>query len=525
MATTTIPWNDGSGDNITLTYTSASGSQTVSVSSDANTGLSARMKNITFTSGVGSIARVLTVLQESNSEYVSITYNDVCITYNDTGIAYPYAEEYIVFVDPNVEAVCATNWGDGVGIKPSQAAAVTSISQSFQNNTDITSFDEFQYFTGVTSMGSAFYGSSLTKITFPSSGMRTINNGSAWGSLFRNCTSLVEIDFGDFCRGSDSYNAQFQMFTNCSALTTIHFSSFEQMNYIVKHPTFQASDTIFGYNTNTHYVYLGGSELTSLVVPDGTTELRAAVCMRFNRLQSVSFPSTLTTIGTRAFEGCSALASVTIPSSVTSIGERAFAECRGITGFSSPVSLPLSAIISTGHKDGTLYINGDATGNGNLYIGYGKVIITGDFTGSSSGHQFGRDGTQEASAYDFVLKIGGNMTKPGTSGACFYNMNTVFFELGGQLTMESSTANFITNVKQGCIYHLAYNGIAGTVRALLYNGAAAVWGRIDKIYVGPGTSQAGDQAILDQYLADTDWAQYSSKLDIWYNYTGIYKEQ
>ena len=64
MATTTIPWGDGSGDNIYLTYSSASGDQTVEVSSDANTG-SARSKVVTFTSGVGSIVQQLTVNQEA----------------------------------------------------------------------------------------------------------------------------------------------------------------------------------------------------------------------------------------------------------------------------------------------------------------------------------------------------------------------------------------------------------------------------------------------------------------------------
>ena len=49
MATTTIPWNDGSGDNITLTYPAASGNQTVLVSSDANTTGVERTKNIVFT--------------------------------------------------------------------------------------------------------------------------------------------------------------------------------------------------------------------------------------------------------------------------------------------------------------------------------------------------------------------------------------------------------------------------------------------------------------------------------------------
>lgn len=75
MATTTIPWGDGSGDNIYLTYSSASGDQTVEVSSDANTG-SARTKVVTFTSDIGSIEQILTVSQEAGApqEYTA-TFN------------------------------------------------------------------------------------------------------------------------------------------------------------------------------------------------------------------------------------------------------------------------------------------------------------------------------------------------------------------------------------------------------------------------------------------------------------------
>jgi hypothetical protein len=62
MATTTIPWDDGSGDNIYFTYPSASGDQTVEVSSDANTG-SARSKVVTFTAG--SATQTLTVNQDA----------------------------------------------------------------------------------------------------------------------------------------------------------------------------------------------------------------------------------------------------------------------------------------------------------------------------------------------------------------------------------------------------------------------------------------------------------------------------
>lgn len=70
MATTTIPWDDGSGDNIYLTYPSASGDQTVEVSSDANTG-SARTQTVTFTAG--SVVQILTVNQDGGPRQYTLT--------------------------------------------------------------------------------------------------------------------------------------------------------------------------------------------------------------------------------------------------------------------------------------------------------------------------------------------------------------------------------------------------------------------------------------------------------------------
>lgn len=72
MATTTIPWGDGSGDNITLTYASGAGNQSVTVSSDANTG-AARTKTVTF-SATGVTPVVLIVNQEAGSFPVFYPY-------------------------------------------------------------------------------------------------------------------------------------------------------------------------------------------------------------------------------------------------------------------------------------------------------------------------------------------------------------------------------------------------------------------------------------------------------------------
>ena len=164
MAITTIPWGDGSGDNIYLSAPSQTGDQSVSVTSDPNTG-AARSKVVTFSaSGVSPVS--LTISQDAGA-----------------------VEQYIVFDDPVCEQICANAWGDGIGLKPSEAAAVTSIGTTFQN-TAIVSFEEFAvYFTGVTSLvNDAFSGcSSLESITIAS---RVTTYGN---NIFGGCTALKSL--------------------------------------------------------------------------------------------------------------------------------------------------------------------------------------------------------------------------------------------------------------------------------------------------------------------------------------------
>jgi hypothetical protein len=54
----------------------------------------------------------------------------------------------------------------------------------------------------------------------------------------------------------------------------------------------------------------------------------------------VTIPNSVTSIGERAFYGCSSLASVSIPSRVTSIGERAFEDCTSLTGITVAANNP-----------------------------------------------------------------------------------------------------------------------------------------------------------------------------------------
>ena len=49
-----------------------------------------------------------------------------------------------------------------------------------------------------------------------------------------------------------------------------------------------------------------------------------------SNLTSITIPSSVTSIGNSAFDGCSNLTSITIPDNVTSIGNYAFSDCRGL---------------------------------------------------------------------------------------------------------------------------------------------------------------------------------------------------
>ena len=93
--------------------------------------------------------------------------------------------KYIEFADPEVFRVLMANGvsSDGIGITVADAEAVTDIGTWFKDNTEITSFDEFEKFTGVTNLGH---------------------------QAFNGCTNLVSIDcsniksFGYLVFGSNS---------------------------------------------------------------------------------------------------------------------------------------------------------------------------------------------------------------------------------------------------------------------------------------------------------------------------------
>ncbi len=111
----------------------------------------------------------------------------------------------ITFADSEVKALCVANWdtdGDGE-LSKTEAAAVTNLGTVFKEKNNIKTFDELQYFTGLTSIGSYAFSSctGLTDINIPS-GVTSIGFRA-----FLNCSGLNYFTFPNSVAsiGSDAF--------------------------------------------------------------------------------------------------------------------------------------------------------------------------------------------------------------------------------------------------------------------------------------------------------------------------------
>lgn len=462
-------------------------------------------------------------------------------------------EEYIIFADPEVERICAETWGDGIGLKPSQAAAVSSVNTQFAGNTLIEYFDELSYFTGLTSFGQnttsvkCFSGcTNLKSVNIPE-GIVTIVGTSASGNYvnaipFRNCSSLERIGFPSTLRKLGQDTSHWHIFDGCTALARVDIPSVD--NYLGLSTGNGISCNPFGASTAAQRgLYVNGSLVENITVPSTITSIGKYLFSNNNTIKTVQFHSSLTSIGEGAFRGCTGLTALTIPTSVTSIGSLAFYGCSNIDGnvvlsssvtstandmFYNCTKIDCLAIYKTADTpmrhiqrcatDGVIYMAGSITdaGQSGQYSTCAHFITDGDFTCSGAYSPF--------RANAMTIRIGGNYSTTSNSvglvdGGSNSTAKIEFIEVMGTVSGKRliSTANN-RYCSSALYYHFGYNGVACTPTQ-----AAASNSRIKKVYVGDGSSQAADQAVLDQYLAISSWANVSSKLDLWYNYNGEYK--
>lgn len=235
----------------------------------------------------------------------------------------------------------------------------------------------------VTEIGpSAFYsttymGNTVTGVTIPDS-VTTIRSG-AFQSLpelteviipdsvtwleyyaFQGCPSLERVRLPQHLDYLGSY-----AFADCTALTDVTLPQtvdmmegnvFDGTPWIRTQGEFPVLDGIlYDYNgTGSSVVVPSGvkriaccfeesfaehSNITSITIPEGVTEISASAFMSCVSLREIRLPSTLKKLGSSAFWGCTSLESVVIPEGITVLEDQMFWGCTALKDVTLPASL------------------------------------------------------------------------------------------------------------------------------------------------------------------------------------------
>ena len=104
-------------------------------------------------------------------------------------------------------------------------------------------------------------------------------------------------------------------------------------------PSVTYDGTTYSVTTIGGRAFYGCSGLTSVTIPNSVTTIGSSAFEGCTGLTSVTIPNSVTTINYAAFYGCSSLTSVTLGKSVTTIGTGAFYGCSSLTSVTIPKSV------------------------------------------------------------------------------------------------------------------------------------------------------------------------------------------
>lgn len=282
----------------------------------------------------------------------------------------PSRNENIIFKDPAVKAICVENWdldGDGE-LSKTEADKVTDLGMVFKRNEEITSFEELEYFTGLTSVADSAFKCchSLVDIKLPENvtviGQRafeecrnmllsklpakltTVKTHAFVGCTKMPLTSLPEtitdIEYWAFSRCSG-----IRLSALPSKLTTIEGGVFAEcpgvapselpanVHYIGDWAFFNCVDfnpknIPSGVKEIGKFAFHGCESLAWTSLPDGLMEIGQSAFMFCYKLKVRKLPSQIYCLHESVFENCWSIETIALPDNLDKIESKAFANCR-----------------------------------------------------------------------------------------------------------------------------------------------------------------------------------------------------
>lgn len=266
----------------------------------------------------------------------------------------PESGQYIKFEDPEIERVLlANNIGDGTGVIKVIAGSA-NINKIFQDNTTITSFPEFQYFTGMSNITEKAFSncSNLQNIIIPNN-VTEIKNRA-----FLNCTSLSSVYLPQSCKTLGQ-----GVFMGCS---NIRFTT-EDLQYI---ETIGGSRDQFLFTSYNKDSARNAIQSQELYLPNlknlGFGAFKAQINIRtvnlpnletlhvgsvfyncpnltevisLGNVTAIDYSDTHFGIRNGMFEGCTSLTTVHLPEALTILSDLMFQNCTNLTNINIPQSI------------------------------------------------------------------------------------------------------------------------------------------------------------------------------------------
>ncbi len=182
----------------------------------------------------------------------------------------------------------------------------------------------------VTSIGTSAFQSctGLTSITIPTS-VTSIGTNA-----FYNCTGLTSVTIPNSI-GSDAFTgcSNLKSVTVPSSVTSIHPLAFNGCTKLLSlvvdpvNPNYSSLNGVLFDKLNTSLLLYPNGKSGEYIIPSSVTSIGTSAFQSCTSLTSVTIPNSVASIGNFAFSGCTSLGRVTISSSVTSIGSFAFSGC------------------------------------------------------------------------------------------------------------------------------------------------------------------------------------------------------